>query len=65
VEVSMSKEKDTPKIIKNKKKIYQHENNTSEIGTDNKIISLLDEETEVNSDGNKNSLIHMGCSNSC
>lgn len=61
----MSKEKKTPNLSNNKKKIYQHENKTSEIETDNKIISLLDEETEVNSDGNKNSLIHMGCSNSC
>ncbi len=61
----MGKEKETPKIIKNKKKIYQQDSNTNDMETENKIISFLDEETEVNSDGNKNSLIHMGCSNSC
>ncbi|QSX05400.1 hypothetical protein JYG23_12050 [Sedimentibacter sp. zth1] len=50
---------------KSQKKIYSHDCIKHNKEIDNKIITLLDEEKEVNSDGNKNSVTHMGCSNAC
>lgn len=49
----------------NKMKVFKEENHKHNKDAEKKIISLLDEDDEVNSDGNNNALTSMGCTAAC